>query len=44
MTINESYKIIKRWLGSNAVTSENSDRKFHLHRTEVVQNNVVLIL
>lgn len=42
MTTNEFYKIIKSWLGSNAVTSENSDRKFHLHRIEVVQNNLVL--
>ena len=43
MSINEFYKIIKSWLGSNVVTSESFDRHFHSHGINVVQNNLGLI-
>lgn len=43
MTINDFHKIVKSWLDSNIVTSESSDRNFHLHKINAVQNNLVLI-
>lgn len=35
----KSIKKVRSWLGGNAVNSENSDRKFHLCKIDIVQNN-----